>query len=391
MTFDRALDLTRSTRSFFLWGPRQAGKSCLLAKTFPDAFLIDLLKSEVYTEYARRPELLRERLSAANLPTDATIVIDEVQKVPQLLNEAHYLIEHSDYRFALCGSSARKVKRGKGNLLGGRALRYELLGLSAYELSDDFNLTRLLNRGTLPPHYLADDFHQLLRSYVANYLQEEILEEGLVRKLPVFSRFLEVAAIGDTEAVNFTNIARESGTSAKTIQSYYQILEDTYIGSFLPAYARRPKRRIVKQPKFYFHDVGVVNQLAKRRQLEAGNPLFGKAFENWIFHEIVCFNKYTCLDYELATWRLTTGAEVDFIIGDMEIAIESKASSHVHSRHLKNLRVLQEEHPCVRERVVVCLETEPRRTTDGILILPYHDFVKRLWRSGPAAQQLTFE
>ena len=306
------------------------------------------------------------------------VVIDEVQKVPQLLDEAHWIHEHLRVRLALCGSSARKVKRGQANLLGGRAVRYELFGLTAQELGTDFNLERMLNYGYLPAIYTADNPRPLLNGYVADYLKEEIAAEGLVRNLPVYSEFLNVAALSDAELVSFSTIARDCGVSSPTIKGYFQILEDTLLGRWLPGYTRRPKRRVIAAPKFYFADVGVVNHLARRGELRPGSELYGKAFENWVFHELSAHNSYSHVYAKLSYWRLASGIEVDFVVNDLQLAVEAKATLKVTTDHLKGLRALAEDHPRVRKRVVVCLERTSRVTEDGILVLPPVEFCERL-------------
>jgi predicted AAA+ superfamily ATPase len=375
--FTRALRLPPpGTETFFLWGPRQTGKTTLLRAAYPDAWWVDLLKSEEYRRYVQHPESLREELALR--PSIRQVVVDEVQKVPQLLDEVHWLHEHRRIHFALCGSSARKVKRGQANLLGGRAVRYELHGLIAREIGPDFDLDRLLNHGYLPRMYASDEPRRLLNGYVADYLKEEVAAEGLVRNLPVFSAFLNVAALSDTELVNFSTVARECGVSSHTIKGYFGILEDTLLGRWLPAYVRRPKRRVIGAPKFYFADVGVVNQLAHRGDLHRGGELYGKAFENWVFHELSAHNAYHERFAALAYWRLASGIEVDFIVGDMELAIEAKATAKVTADHLKGLRALARDHPRVKQRIVVCLERTSRRTEEGILVLPAGDFVEQL-------------
>src|SRR3990172_9282632 len=290
--FTRRLRLPApGTETFFLWGPRQTGKTTLLQATYPAAFWIDLLKAEEYRRYVQNPELLRGELAAR--PAIRQVVIDEVQKVPRLLDEAHWLHERRGIRLALCGSSVRKVKRGQANLLGGRAVRYELLGLTALEIGREFDLHRILNHPSPPPIYLSDEPRRLLNGYVADYLKEEVAAEGLLRNLPVFSEFLNVAALSDAEIVNFSTIARECGVSSHTIKGYFGILEDTLLARWLAAYTKRPKRRVIPAPKFYFADAGVVNQLARRGELHRGSELYGKAFENWVFHEISAHNAYT--------------------------------------------------------------------------------------------------
>jgi len=375
--FTRQLRLPRpGTETFFLWGPRQTGKTTLLQATYPDALWIDLLKAEEYRRYVQNPELLRGEIAAR--PSIRQVVIDEVQKVPQLLDEVHWIFEHGAVHFALCGSSARKVKRGQANLLGGRAVRYELHGLTAREIGRDFDLDRMLNHGYLPRIYLSDEPRRLLNGYVADYLKEEVAAEGLVRNLPVFSEFLNVAALSDAEIVNFSTIARECGVSSHTIKGYFGILEDTLLGRWLPAYIKRPKRRVIGAPKFYFADAGVVNHLARRSELLRGAELYGKAFENWVFHELSAHNAYTEAFARLSYWRLASGIEVDFIVNDMQLAIEAKATAKVTADHLKGLRSLVQDHPRSKQRVVVSLEPKARRTEDGILILPASAFAERL-------------
>ncbi len=374
--FTRGLTLPPPGRTtFFLWGPRQTGKSTLLRHTFPDALWIDLLKSDEYRRYLERPALLREELAAYARPPQ--VVIDDVQKVPALLDEVHWLHENRKVRFALCGSSARKVRRGQANLLGGRAVRYELHGLTAAELGSAFDLERLLNHGYLPPHYESGHVDRLLASYVGDYLKEEVAAEGLVRNLPVFSAFLGAAALSDGDLVNFANIARECGVSGHTVKGHFGILEDTLIGRWLPAYTRRPKRRVIAAPKFYFADVGVVNHLARRGRIQPRSELFGKAFENWVHHELVAFAAYHAPSVELSYWRLASGIEVDFIVGHMDVAIEAKASGRITADHLNGLRHLHTDHPHAR-RVVVCLEPRRRTTDDGIEILPVGAFIAEL-------------
>jgi predicted AAA+ superfamily ATPase len=294
----------------------------------------------------------------------------------------HYLIEEKQLVFVLCGSSARKVKRGHANLLGGRALRYELFGLTARELGREFNLSKMLNFGYLPSHYLRPQLGRIVRSYVNDYLKEEILDEGLVRGLSPFARFLDAAALTDGELVNYTNIASDCGVSSTTAKAYFEILQDTLLGRFLPAFTARPKRRITVAPKFYFADVAVVNQLARRPDIQPKSDAYGKAFENWVFHELCAYREYSERFFDLSYWRLSSGGEVDFVLGDMEVAIEAKGSDHVTPRHLKGLREIVKDHPTLKKRALVCAEPTTRKTSDGILILPPAEFVTRLWDGG---------
>ncbi len=376
----RVLQLPKATKeNFFLWGPRQSGKSMLLKATYPEAVWYDLLNTDIYIRLMEQPSLLREQLlhNATNLPM--RVVIDEVQKIPLLLDEVHWLIENTNMAFALCGSSARKLRRGHANLLGGRAIRYQLFGFVSKELGSEFELTKMLNHGYLPRHYLSSSYEKLLRSYVNDYLKEEIAAEALVRNLPAFSHFLSAAALSDTELINYASIARECGVSEPAVKEYFQILIDTLMGCFLEAYRKRPKRRVIQASKFYFADVGVVNYLAKRGKLTPGSELFGEAFENWVFHELNAYRIYSDLYYDLSYWRLASGIEVDFIIGDMQIAIEAKSSAKINSDHLRGLREVIQDQPKIKRRILVSLEARSRKTEDGIEILPYKIFADLLW------------
>jgi predicted AAA+ superfamily ATPase len=366
------------TETFFLWGPRQTGKSTLLRNAYPGAFVVDLLKSEEYRRYLERPELLRRRIGALR-PRPDFVVIDEVQKVPALLDEAHWLHENWGVRFALCGSSARKVRRGHANLMGGRALRHQLEGLVSAELGEAFDLERMLNHGTLPRIHLSQKPGAYLAAYVADYLKEEVAAEGLVRNLPAFSEFLNVAALSDTELVNHSTIARDCGVSSPTVKGYFDILTDTMLGHWLPAWKKRPKRRVIGAPKFYLADVGVAGFLARRGRVSPGSELFGKALENYLFHELRAWNQYRGANASFTYWRLASGIEVDFIVNDMQAAIEVEAARKVTADHLKGLRHLLQDHPEVGRRYLVCLEERPWRSDDGIDILPVGDFLRRLW------------
>lgn len=363
--------------SFFLWGPRQSGKSSLLRATWPKARIVDLLRSDEYIRYVREPWLLRDELRDA--PPGTLILLDEVQKVPALLDEVHWLIENRRLVFGLCGSSARKLRRGHANLLGGRAVRRELFGLVSPEVGADYDLNRALNHGCLPRHYLAADPGPLLEAYVADYLTEEVAAEALVRSLPAFAGFLTAAALADTGLVAYSTIARECGVSSVTVKEYYQILVDTLLGRYVPAFTRRPKRRVIQAPKFYFADVGVVNRLARRGAVRPRSELYGKALENLVCHELAAYRSYRRRPWTLAYWRLASGIEVDFIASDLSLAVEVKASARVRDDHLGGLRALLEDHPGVRRRVVACLEPRRRTTSDGIEVLPVRAFLTALW------------
>ena len=265
------------------------------------------------------------------------------------------------------------------NLLGGRALSYRLHGLSARELRDDFNLVHLLNRGFVPRIYDSTRGRDYLDAYVYDYLTTEVAIEAELRNMPAFSEFLTSAALADTEIVNFKNVAADCGVSSQTVKNYYEILVDAMHGDWLPSFRRRPKRRVTQLPKFYFSDVGVVNVLSRRNELERESISFGHAFENWVFHELQTYMEYNKNRERITYWRLSSGNEVDFIIGDMRVAIEAKATRRTATRHFKGLRELVKDHPEVSRRILVCSEDTSFVTDDHIEVLSEDDFVLRLW------------
>jgi uncharacterized protein len=364
----------------FLWGPRQTGKSTLLKALFPEATRYDLLLSDTYQRLLRRPELLREECEAAGLDSHSQkspIIVDEIQKLPVLLDEVHWLIENRGLRFILCGSSARKLRRGHANLLGGRAVRYELHPLVFPEVPD-FSLTKALNAGMIPRHYNSSQPNRLIQSYVGEYLKEEIVAEAVTRNIPAFNRFLEIAALSNGEIVNYTNIARDCGVSSPTVKEYFQILEDTLVARHLPAFQKRQKRRLITSPKFYFFDLSPVIHLTRRQKVLPGSELFGRAFEHYLFMEITAHSAYSERFYPIFYWRTASGFEVDFILGEHEIAIEVKSTELANDAHLKGLRRFREEHK-VRKTLLISRDTAPRQTSDGIEILPWHTFLEQLW------------
>lgn len=377
MNFKRIQNLPgKASDSCFLWGPRQTGKTTLLQQIVPEARFVDLLLSETYEELQRRPSILREKILADPKRSDRVVVIDEVQQVPALLDEAQWMMVNHGIRFILCGSSARKLKRGSANLLGGRALGYELFPLVFPEIPA-FDLKRALNHGLLPRLYMGDNPSERWRSYVGNYLKEEIMAEALTRDLPAFSRFLEAAAFSNGEVLRYTNIARDCGVSAPTVKNHFQILYDTLLGWELPAYLRRPKRRMVESSKFYYFDVGLANTLLRRGVIEEKSESFGKAFEHWVAMELRAHAHYSGRHYPLAYWRTTSGYEVDFILGEAEIAVEVKSTELADERHGRGLKSFDEEYS-PRRLIVVSLDKEPRRI-GKIEILPWTHFMHALW------------
>ncbi len=365
----------RGKESCFLWGARQTGKSTLLQALFPDSLRYDLLLSDQYGRLRTRPSLLREELLAAPQGS-RPVIIDEVQKIPELLDEIQWLIVNHHEQFILCGSSARKLRRGGANLLGGRALRYELFP-HVYPEIPEFNLLRALNNGLLPRHYQADNPQALMEAYTGDYLKEEIAAEALTRNIPAFGRFLESAAFSNGEIVNYQNIAAECAISAPTAKQYFQILEDTLIARFLPSFQKRPKRRVVQAPRFYFFDLGLANFLLKRGRIFPRSEAFGKAFEHFIYQELTAHSHYSGLHYPIAYWRTASQFEVDFVLGDHQIAIEVKGTEQAESHHFKGLKAFAEEYKTKRS-IVVSLDPKPR-IVNGIEVMPWEIFLKRLW------------
>ena len=360
--------------SFFFWGARQTGKSTLLKTKYKNSLVFDLLMNDVFQRFLRKPSLLRE-IILAEKPINP-VIIDEIQKIPALLDEIHWLIENTNTQFILSGSSPRKILKQGVNLLGGRALRYELFPLSSTEIPE-FNLIKALNSGLIPRHYDAKNSEILLAAYIGSYLEDEIIAETKIRNSQVFSKFLEKAAFSNGEILNYTNIATDCGVSGPVIKEYFNILNESMIGRFVEAYRKKPKRRVVTSPKFYFFDVGIVNFLLKRKNIEPGTESFGFAFEHFIYHELTCHSHYSGLNYPITFWRTSSQFEVDFILGEHEVAIEVKSTDNVQNRHLKGLIAFSEEYD-VKHKIVVSNDPYPRLIGD-IRVLPWQNFIKMLW------------
>ena len=361
--------------SLFLWGARQTGKSTLLKTLFPDARRYDLLKSEEFERLFRNPELLREELQDAD-PL-RLVIIDEVQKIPRLLDEVHWLISNRNIRFVLCGSSARKLVRCGANLLGGRALRTVMYPLVSAEISD-FDLHRAIHNGMLPRHYTVQNPQRRMQAYIGDYLNEEIRAEALSRNLLSFTRFMEIAAQCSGEMVVYNNIAQDCGVSANTVKEYFQILEQTMIGYLISGFTATTKRRAISAPKFYYFDVGIVNYLLKRNTMARGTEAFGHAFEHLIMQEIIAYLGYNYLDEKPTYWRTSGGYEVDCIIDNGRIAIEFKSCDEVKSRHTKGLKAFQEEYP--QARLIIVSMDKYKRVMNDIEIFPATEFLSELWK-----------
>lgn len=360
--------------SAFLWGARQTGKSTLLKKLYPDSLYFDLLLSEEYNRFIGNEGLLRQIVEASD--KKGPVIIDEIQRIPQLLNEVHWLIVNKNKQFILSGSSPRKILKSGGNLLGGRAIRYELFPLTYSEI-DDFDLIHALNYGLLPRHYLSKNSKRLINAYIGSFLKDEIAKEANISNIPSFSKFLEVASFSNGEIVNYANIATDCGVSAPTIKEYFQIMEDTLVGRFIPSFQKKPKRRVILSPKFYFFDIGIANNLMKRGEIIFGSDSFGHAFEHFICNELIAHRHYSGLDYQLSYWRTASQYEVDFILGNHEVAIEVKSTQHASSRHFKGLKAFSEEYKV--KRLIVVSNDKYYRMDNNIEIFPWAEFLNQLW------------
>ena len=367
-------------QSAFLWGPRKTGKSTYLRQAFPNSLVYDFLKTDLMLDFNRRPALLREQLLAQSAALLAhPIILDEVQRVPLLLDEVHWLIENKGLRFILCGSSARKLKRGRANLLGGRAWRYEMFPLVTDELNDgDMDILTILNRGLIPDHFASTQYRRSLNAYLQDYLKEEVFAEGLTRDIPAFSRFFEALRYSHGELTNFSNIARECGVSSKTVKEYYQILVDTLLGNMVSPFKTPQSRQVIlRASKFYLFDVGMAGILEKRHLQDAQGAMFGKAFEHFIFCELRAYASYSALHYDIHFWRTKSGLEVDFVLGNGEVAIEIKGTNRVEDKALRPLRVFIDEY-APQKALVVCNEPA-ERVVGPIRVLPWNAFLQSLW------------
>ncbi len=369
------------TKSFFLFGPRQTGKSTFVKSLLtPVDLYIDLLPQRSFLNYAKNPGRIREEILAHLLKHDNFLcIIDEVQKIPALLDEVHELIESKKIRFILTGSSARKLRRGAANLLAGRAYTYHLFPLTASEIGKNFDLERALTTGCLPVLWgnQNEDYREFLRSYAETYLREEIAAEGFVRNIGPFSNFLDVAAANDGEIVNYSNIGRECGVSIKTVQEYYQILEDTFLAFRLSAWRRSVRKRLTAHPRYYFFDTGVVNVLAHTLTEQMHPIIRGRRFEQFVINQIAAAISYKKLDLQLFYWRTNHGAEVDILIcrGEKVLAaVEIKASPNIVTESLSGLKSYLQEHP-ETPAYVLGHKQSTRLLKANILVLNWAEFI----------------
>ena len=365
-------DLLRQ-KSFFLLGPRATGKSTLVRLQLTgSATIIDLLDSRIFLKLSGAPYELESLIDANQ---NKIVVIDEIQRIPELLNEVHRLIESRKIRFLLTGSSARKLRKGKANLLAGRVWQARMFPLTWREIPD-FSLERYLRFGGLPAVYLSDYPEEELDAYVNTYLKEEILAEGLVRRLPAFTRFLQTVALASGEIINFTKLANDCQVPPSTVTEHVGLLEDTLVGFLLPAWTESRKRKAIKSGKFYFFDPGVTHMLAGTETIDRNSHLYGKSFEQFIGMEIRAFLSYRRKKLPLAYWRSTHGFEVDFLIG-RKIAIEVKAARRMTKNDFKGLKAINEEG--IFEKFILVSQDRINTRDGNFLALHWKQFLSDLW------------
>lgn len=380
--YNRHFSLPSGQISFFLFGPRQTGKSTLLDNLLKEnnTLKIDLLDNTTALRYKTKPELFKSELKTfIKENKKPNIFIDEVQKIPELLDMVHLIMhKHKQARFILSGSSARKLKRGGANMLGGRAIEYHLYPLTFLELNDQFQLQKVLTRGSLPAIYDLESsiVSDVLYSYITTYLKEEIIDEAIVRQIAPFNRFLELAADHNGQLINYANIASDVGISSKTIQAYFQILEDTLICYRVLPYIRGARKRLKKQSKYYFFDIGISNALCKNNLHESlpGSILYGRQFEHFIFLEILRLAHYYKIPVSIYHWRDSNDNEVDFVIETTKglMAIEVKSKEIVNKKDLKGLTRFGKDYPHAQ---MFCVSRSPQKyKIETINVVPWKTF-----------------
>lgn len=359
-------------KSHFLFGARSTGKTTLIHQHLSDAKIFDLLDAETFRDLLRRPKIIEEQCQSPG----QIVVIDEIQKLPGILDEVHRLIYKKNIRFLLTGSSARKLKRGGANLLAGRAWSASLFPLTSAEIPA-FNLLTYLNDGGLPQVYGNQNRRDELNAYVSTYLREEIQAEAATRNIQAFAEFLDLIALSNGQEINYERLASDCQVSPGTLKNYLQILEDTLIGFSLPAFTKTLKRKAITRAKHFLFDLGVTNTLCARGEIREKSELFGAAFEHFIVLEVRAYLSYRRLSHPTYYWRSTSQMEVDLLIGN-ELAIEIKGTDLVQDKHCKGLRALKEE-GLFQRYLMISLDQNYRKTDDGIEIFPWQMFLHQLW------------
>jgi predicted AAA+ superfamily ATPase len=375
-------------QSFFLFGPRGTGKSTWLKATFPNGYFIDLLDPTVQIDYMTNPGKIIPIVRA--LKNDTDVIIDEVQKVPELLSAVHALIEEKrGWRFILTGSSARKLKRSGADLLAGRGLLLTMPPFIGAELGDTFTLEKALQVGMVASIDMSPSPEETLKSYISIYLREEVQQEALVRNLIIFNRFLQTISFSQANQLNSTSIGRECGVDRKTIDSWVQILDDLLISTTIFPFTKRAVRTLTTHPKFYFFDCGVYRSLRPKGPLDSPAEIDGVALETLVFQHLKAWCEYTGNDTQLFFWRTRTGLEVDFVLyGEYDFwAIEVKNSNRIRSEDLKGLKAFMTDYP--ESRQVLIYRGKDFLLLDGIACVPADFFLRNLHPSVPLGDLLT--
>lgn len=369
--------ISKTDTNFFLFGPRGTGKSTWMAQAYPGALTFDLLDPDVFRRFAARPETLSELIRGQKTPR--VVIIDEVQKVPDLLDVVHRLMEEKGgWQFVLTGSSARKLKRSGIDLLAGRAVLKTMHPFMAAELGPRFVLDDALTAGLLPVIMASSNREESLKSYAALYLKEEVQLEGLVRKIGQFARFLEVASFSHASLLNISNIARDAEIERKTVEGYIEILEDLLIAFRLRVFKKRAQRQVSEHPKFYFFDPGVYHSLRPRGPLDRPQEIGGSALEGLVAQHLRAWMAYGGGAFELFFWRTRSGVEVDFVVyGENGFwAIEVKSAASVRDEELRSLRAFHKEFP--ESRPLFLYRGKDRIFRHGILCVPCQEFLLQL-------------
>lgn len=362
-------------KSFFLFGPRGTGKTTWVKSAFPEAVYMDLLEAELFNDLTANPQRLSNFIPPG---FKEWVIIDEVQRIPELLHEVHRLIETKKYRFILTGSSPRKLKRKGPNLLAGRALTLSMHPLSVAELGNDFQLDHSLRYGQLPSVYTETDSQKYLEAYVRAYLEEEIRQEGLTRNLSAFARFLEAASFSQGSVLNISSVARECHIERKVVENYFSILEDLRISYRIPVFSKKAKRRLIVHPKFYFFDVGIYRTLRPMGPLDAPEEVDGIALETLFLQELIALNSALDLGYKIFYWRTSNGKEVDFVLYGPKglLSFEIKRTSRITSAMLGGLKSFLADYPMAK--VYFVYGGNRRMYEDKIEIVPVLEILKNL-------------
>jgi predicted AAA+ superfamily ATPase len=372
--YQRKLNFEKAGQeSFFLWGAKQTGKNTLLKACFPDALWFDLALTVDYMRLNKNQTLIRDSVSAN---PKQLVILDEMQRIPELMDEVHWLIENNGTRFIFCSSNPHKIVNAEHTLLKDIKIQYNLYPLTSAEIPD-FKLLQALNNGLLPEYYDSLNVKRKYAVYINDYLHDITTLGTKIKKPQFFNRFLEMAAQYNGETVNNSAIAAELGVIPLNVKEYYQILEDTLMGRFLPAFQKKPKRKIFLSPKFYFFDIGLVNALCNHERIEYGGIRFEQSLKHFIYQELHAHSHYSGQNYPIFYWCTTTHLEVDFVLGNPTVAIAVKGTNTTNEQPLKALTSFSEEYR-IKKQILITNDPYPRQS-DKVQILPWKTFLQQLW------------